>query len=194
MGFHRKVDNLIDITYDLPGYDHCEEDDGGTGFCGFIINTPDAVKMWGGEAVASVQLSRVFSATVYYTHTVARTEGSDLQLNNLPRDQAKLILNAQAPSGRFGGGATLNWVGNLYTNPGGLGRTNYGDRAVLDLSAWAFLDRDLHQRIGLRLENALDADYNSGLTPVRQDITGTPYIAGYRGTPITLHVTFSVTG
>ena len=183
MGFHRKVDNLISVTYDLPEYPD-----------GFIINTPDAVKMWGGEAVATVQLSRVLSATVDYTHTVAKTEGSDLQLNNIPRDQAKLILAAQAPSGRFGGGATLNYVGNLYTNPGGLGRTNYGDRAVLDLSAWAFLDRDLHQRIGLRLENAFDADYDTNLTRVRQDVTNTPYIAGFRGTPMTLHVTFSITG
>ncbi len=183
MGFHRKVDHLIGITYDLPEYPD-----------GFLINTPNAVKMWGGEAVASVQLSRVLSATVDYTHTVARTQGSDLQLNNIPRDQAKLILAAQAPSGRFGGGATLNWVGNLYANPNGLGRTNYGDRAVLDLSAWAFLDSELHQRIGLRLENAFDADYDTSLTRVRQDITDTPYIAGFRGTPMTLHVTFSITG
>jgi hypothetical protein len=65
---------------------------------------------------------------------------------------------------------------------------------VLDLSAWAYLDRELHQRIGLRLENALDADYNTSLTAVRQDITNTPYIAGFRGTPMTLHVTFSITG
>jgi vitamin B12 transporter len=183
MGFHRKVENLIDITYDLPEYPD-----------GFIINTPGSVTMWGGEAVASVRLSRIFSATVDYTHTVATAEGSDLQLNTIPRDQAKLILNAQAPSGRFGGGATLNWIGGLYANPSGLGRTNYGDRAVLDLSAWAFLDRDLHQRIGLRLENALDADYDTSLTAPRQDITDTRYIAGYRGTPMTLHVTFSITG
>ena len=65
---------------------------------------------------------------------------------------------------------------------------------MLDLSAWAFLDRDLTQRIGLRLENALNADYDTGLTPVRQDVTNIHYIAGYRGTPMTLHVTFSVSG
>lgn len=189
IGFRRTVENLIDITYDLPGYT-CE----GTDYCGFIINTDDKVRMLGGEAVATWQLNKIFAATVDYTHTKATLVGDDLQLNNVPRDQIKLNLTAEAPDGRFGGGAMLNWVGNLYANPGGLGRTNYGDRAVLDLSAWAFLDRDLTQRIGLRLENALNADYDTGLTPVRQDVTNIPYIAGYRGTPMTLHVTFSVSG
>ncbi len=113
MGFHRTVENLIDITYDLPGYT-CE----GTDYCGFIVNTDDKVRMWGGEAVASVQLNEVFAATVDYTRTKATLVGDDLQLNNIPRDQAKFILTAEAPTGRFGGGATLNWVGNLYANLG----------------------------------------------------------------------------
>jgi vitamin B12 transporter len=177
IGFWREVEDLISISYDLPAYPD-----------GFLVNTAGRVKVWGGEAVATYQVNDILGVTVDYVHTVAEQSGSDLQLVNIPRDQAKLIVDARAPGGRFGGGAALNWVGDLNANVAGVGRVNYGNYAVLDLSAFAFLDDDQRHRINVRLENALDADYDSSVTRVRTDVTNISYAAGFRGTPMTLHV------
>ena len=181
IGFYREVDDLIDISYDLPAYPD-----------GFLVNTPGQVKVWGGEVVVSAQLTDVLRATVDYTHTEAEVAASSDQLVNIPRDQAKVILNAEAPSGRFGGNASLNWVGDLWANVAAVGRVNYGNYAVLDLSAYAFIDADRRHRVGLRLENALDADYDSSVTRVRTDVTNVSYAAGFRGTPMTLHASYAL--
>lgn len=177
IGFYREVDDLIGIDFDLPAYPD-----------GFLVNTDGTVKVWGGEAIVTARLSEWFSATVDYTHTGAEQVGTDVQLVNIPRDQAKLILNADAPSGRFGGNLALNWVGDLWANVAAVGRVNYGNYAVVNLAGYAFLDDDHRHRVGLSLENALDADYDTTVTRVRTDVTNISYAAGFRGTPITLHV------
>jgi vitamin B12 transporter len=179
-GFYRKVKNLIDIDFSLPAYPD-----------GFIVNTPDAVEVWGGEAVATARLNDWLSLTADYTHTEAETVGTSEQIREIPRDQAKLIATVQAPSGRFGGSAALNWVGDVWSSlAGGLGRIEHGNYALLDLAAWAFLDKAQHHRIGIRLENALDTEYATRLTRVRTDITNASYAAWNRGTPLTLHATY----
>ena len=177
IGFYREVDDLIGIDFDLPAYPD-----------GFLVNTDGTVKVWGGEAIVTARLNDWFSATVDYTHTEAEQVGTDVQLVNIPRDQAKLILNADAPSGRYGGNLALNWVGDLWANVAAVGRVNYGNYAVVNLAGYAFLDDDQRHRVNLRLENALDADYDSAVTRVRTDVTNISYAAGFRGTPITLHV------
>ncbi len=177
IGFYREVDDLIGISFDLPEYPD-----------GFLVNTDGTVKVWGGEAIVTARLSEVFTATVDYTHTEAEQQGLDEQLVNIPRDQAKLILDATAPGGRFGGNLALNWVGDLWANLAAVGRVNYGNYAVVNLGGYAFLDRDRRHRVSMRLENALDADYDSAMTRVRTDVTNVSYAAGFRGTPITLHV------
>jgi vitamin B12 transporter len=185
IGFYRKVDDLITIDFDNPAWPE-----------GIFANSASELKMWGGEAIATVRLSEVFSATADYTHTDAKTVGTDVQLVNIPRDNAKFILNAQAPGGRFGGDLAVNWVGDLWANVSAIGRVNYGDYAVVNLSAYGFIDADRHHRIGVRLENALDADYDSAVTRAREDIggsAGTSYVAGFRGTPMTVHVTYKFT-
>jgi vitamin B12 transporter len=181
MGFYRKVDDLIGVTYDLPEYPD-----------GFLINTPDAVKVWGGEVVVNARLSDVFNVTADYTHTRAEQVGTDDQLVNIPKDQVKLILQAQEPGGRFGGTVALNYVGNVWSNVAAAGRIEHGNYAIVDVSAWGYLDTAQRHRLGLRLENALDADYDTRMTRVREDITDVSYAAGFRGTPMTLHATYSL--
>jgi vitamin B12 transporter len=181
IGFYREVDDLIGIAFDLPAYPD-----------GFLVNTDGTVKVWGGEAVVTARLSEVFTATVDYTHTEAEQAGTGEQLVNIPRDQAKLILDATAPGGRFGGNLALNWVGDLWANLAVVGRVNYGNYAVVNLGGYAFLDRDRRHRLSLRLENALDADYDSAVTRARTDVTDVSYAAGFRGTPITLHVGYRI--
>jgi vitamin B12 transporter len=181
-GFYRKVKNLIDIDYSLPAYPD-----------GFIVNTPDAVKVWGGEAVVTARLNRVLSVTADYTHTEAEIDQTSRQLREIPRDIAKLILTAQAPDGRFGGSLAANWVGDVYSELGnGIGRIDHGNYAIFDVSLWAFVDEAHRHRLGLRLENAFDKKYASRISQVREDVTDTPYAAWNLGTPLTLHASYRI--
>jgi vitamin B12 transporter len=180
LGFYRKIDNLIDIDFSLPAYPD-----------GFIVNTANSVTAWGGEVIVNARLSDVLAVTFDYTHTEVEASGTDQQIQDIPRDLAKLILRAQAPSGRLGGSAAVNWVGKVYDSvSGGIGRVEHGNYAVVDLSAWAFVDADRCHRLGLRLENAFDADYATRITRVRRDITNASYAAENLGTPLTAHVTY----
>lgn len=181
-GFYRKTRNLIDIDFNLPAYPD-----------GFMVNTTDSVTAWGGEAVVTAQLSEVFGVTLDYTHSEVEAVGTNQQVQDIPRDLAKLILTARSPGGRFGGTAAMNWVGDVFDSVGGgIGRVQHGNYLVADLAAWAFVDKAHHHRIGVRLENAFDTDYASGVIRVRRDIVGTSYPAETRGTPLTLHATYNL--
>jgi len=176
IGFYRNVDDLITIDFSLPAWPE-----------GLFVNSPGEVKVWGGEAIVTARLSDVFSATVDYNHTESEMVGTTVQLVNIPRDQGKLILNADAPSGRFGANLAANWVGDLWANVAAIGRVNYGNYVVVNLGGYAFLDADKRHRITVNLDNALDTDYDTAVTRVRTDVTNISYAAGFRGTPITLH-------
>lgn len=180
LGFYRKIDNLIDIDFGLPAFPD-----------GLIVNTDQSVTAWGGEVVLNARLSEVFAVTLDYTHTEVEAAGTGRQIQDIPRDLAKLILTAAAPGGRFGGAAAVNWVGDVFDQvAGGIGRVEHGNYAVIDLSAWAFLDAGQRHRLGVRLENAFDADYATRITRVRRDVTNASYAAENRGTPLTLHATY----
>ncbi|GAA5056315.1 hypothetical protein GCM10023208_21000 [Erythrobacter westpacificensis] len=180
LGFYREVEDLIGITYDLPAYPD-----------GFLVNTDGQVKVWGGEFIVNAQLSDVFSVTLDYTHTEAEEEGTDEQIQDVPRDLAKLILNARSTDGQFGGNVAVNYVGDVFDSvSGGIGRVEHGNYAVVDLSAFAYPDRDQRHRIGVRLENLFDADYATRITRVRRDADGSSYAADNLGTPLTLHATY----
>ena len=182
LGFYRKTDNLIDIDFSLPAYPD-----------GFIVNTRDTVTAWGGEAIVNAQLSDVFGVTLDYTHTTAEASGTNQQITDIPRDLAKVIVRAEAPGGRFGGSASMIWVGDVFDSVGGgIGRVDHGDYAVLDLAAWAYIDAGQRHRVGLRLENALDAQYATRIIRVRQDITNVSYAGWNLGTPLTAHVTYRI--
>jgi vitamin B12 transporter len=179
-GFYRKVKNLIDIDYSLPAYPD-----------GFIVNTPGAVKVWGGEVVLTAHLNRILSVTADYTHTEAEIDGTRRQIREIPRDIAKLILAAQARDGRFGGSVAANRVGDVYSELGnGIGRIDHGNYTIVDVAVWAFIDSARHHRIGVRLENALDHKYATRISQVREDLIDTPYAAWNLGTPLTLHATY----
>jgi vitamin B12 transporter len=179
MGFHRKVKDLIDITYDLPAYPD-----------GFLINTSDKTKVWGLEAVVQAQVSRNFGLVADYTHTVAEVVGTSQQIQDVPRDQAKLILTAQNDTGRFGGSFAVNWVGDIVDSVSSIGRVEHGNYLLADLSAYVFLDMDHHHRFGVRLENIFDTEYATRVIRVRRDSDSSPYPAENLGPPLTAHVTY----
>src|SRR5690606_10215717 len=120
IGFYRKVDDLITIDFDVPAWPE-----------GFYVNSPEAVKVWGGEAVVSARLTDWLDATFDWTHTDAKMVGTEVQLTRIPKDQVKAILNATAPGGRYGGTASLNWVGDVFENLPVIGRVNHGNYAVV---------------------------------------------------------------
>ena len=66
----------------------------------------------------------------------------------------------------------------------------HGNYAVIDLSAYAFVDQAQRHRLGVRIENAFDGDYATRITRVRRDVTNLSYAAENRGTPLTAHVTY----
>ncbi len=180
LGFYREVDNLIGIDYSLPAFPD-----------GFLVNTDGQVTVWGGEIVFNAQLNDILGVTFDYTHTVAEEEGANEQIQDIPRDQVKLIMRAEAPGGRFGALASVNYVGDVYDSvSGGIGRVEHGNYAVVDLSAYAYLDRDQRHRLGIRLENLFDTDYATRITRVRRDSDGSSYAADNLGTPLTLHATY----
>lgn len=181
MGFYRTVKDLITVSYDLPAYPD-----------GFFINSDQQTKVWGGEFIANIRLSDVFGFTFDYTHTQARFEGSTLQIQDIPKDQAKLILSGQAPSGRFGATAALNWVGELHDNVSSIGRIEHGNYLVADLSAFVVVDEDKHHRLGFRLENLFNTEYATRVSRVERDVQVPTryYAAANLGTPLTLHATY----
>lgn len=183
MGFYRRVEDLIGITFDLPAYPD-----------GFLVNSDDKTRVWGGELVVQAQLSRNFGVVFDYTHTEAEIVGTSQQIQDVPRDIAKLILTGRSSNGRFGATAALNYVGEVYDSvSGGIGRVEHGDYLVADLSGFYYLDSDRRHRIGIRLENLFDTDYATRVTRVRRDIVGTSYPAFNVGTPFTFHATYRLT-
>lgn len=181
MGFYRKIEDLINITYALPAYPD-----------GFLVNTDAAVKVWGAEAVVNAQLSDVFGVTLDYTHTKAEMVGSDLQLVNIPKNLAKAILRADSPDRRFGGMLAVNWTGNVYSSVPVFGRVEHGNYAVVDLSAYVFLDEGRKHRLGVRLENLFDTDYASRVSRFREDFTNASYQVDNLGTPFTVHASYRI--
>lgn len=179
MGFYRTVDDLITVTYDLPEYPD-----------GFLINSDLKTVVWGGEFIANLRLSDMFGVTFDYTHTQARFDGSTDQIQDIPKDQAKLILSGQAPSGRFGATAALNWVGDVYDSVSPFGRIEHGNYLVADLSGFVFIDEDRHHRLGFRLENLFNTEYATRVSRVRRDSDNSSYAAWNLGTPLTLHATY----
>lgn len=180
-GFHRKISDLITISYAEPGFPD-----------GLYINSANVVKVWGGEAVVNAQLSDVFGVTLDYTHTRARQVGVSDQIVNIPKNLAKAILRADSPDRRFGGTLAVNWTGDVYSSVATFGRIEHGNYAVVDLSAYLFLDEDRRHRVGVRVENLLNTDYASRVSRFREDITDASYAVDNLGTPFTVHASYRV--
>jgi vitamin B12 transporter len=113
--------------------------------------------------------------------------GSSEQLAGVPEDLAQLVVGLNPADGAFGGGATVNWLGDVVDNVGGFGRQARGDYTVVDLNAWVRLGR--HGRLSARLENALGEDYFTRINRATSD-AGDTYLIHYRGVPRTLHVSY----
>jgi vitamin B12 transporter len=175
IGFHRTVDNLIG-----------SED-------GMRVNTDGEVEISGVEFTASVAFNSSWNALFDVVFTEA--EGDDgNQIPNIPEETVKLNFN-YAPGDRpYGGSAGISYVGSVYSDVGGFFETGenveHGDYTVVNLSAFYNFGNAEQYSLGLRIENALDADY---ATSVRTSTTdgGEPYLYDNLGVPRTFHVSLN---
>src|SRR6185436_731950 len=63
----------------------------------------------------------------------------------------------------FGMFASLNYVGPIFENLGGV-RTEYGNYVVVDVGVRAYVDMERHHKISLNLFNVFDEQYATRLT------------------------------
>ena len=177
IGFWRETRDLISLDGETPDPDVFQ-----------FINLPDKVKARGFEVTASGQATDWLSWRTGYTHARTKQTGSSLQLINVPKDYAMASVEIAPPGAIYGGGARLNWVGDVYDNlPSGIGRVNRGNYEVLDLTAWVDVGPG---RLSAKLENALDEDYSVLTRRFFRD-SGAPYVGHFRGVPRTLHMSYA---
>jgi vitamin B12 transporter len=179
VGFYRRTKDLISLDGETPDPDVFQ-----------FINLPDKVTGKGVELVATWAPVDWMTWNGAYTHARTKQSGSSAQLGNIVKDYARLAIDLHPVDAAYGGGATLNWVGDVYDDlPSGLGRLNRGNYAVVDLTAWYDLgDRG---RLSAKLENALDDNYTVLERRFFKDVGGAAYVGHFRGVPRTLHVAYS---
>ncbi len=198
--FRREVQDLIRIVGNVPdtrpagspGNYACPEDLV-NGCIDTFDNEGNPVEFEGAEFVVSALLTGDLTATFNWTHTSAQARGTSVQLANIPEDTAKASLDWAPANSAFGGGIAVKYVGDVEAQlsvPAAT-RINYGDFFVADLNGRWFLDADRKHRLGFRVENLFDEEYDSSLIRVVPDGGGTPYAAGNLGTERTFHVNYT---
>jgi outer membrane receptor for ferric coprogen and ferric-rhodotorulic acid len=85
-------------------------------------------------------------------------------------------------------GIAVNYVGDVYdTASGGLGQFEQGNYTTVDVAATYSFGPDRRHRIGMRLVNAFDEEYDTRILRVRRDVDASQYAAGFLGHPQTLY-------
>ena len=173
VAFQRAVDDLIGVVD------------------GMRVNTDRTVDFDGWEINLALALGADWSAGVNYVNTTAEAEGSSEQITDVPESTFKANLTYQSPDSPFGFVVSLVTVGDLYDSvSGGIGRVEHGGYAIVDLGGAYSFGSGRRQRIGIRLENALDEDYASSLGRAFVDADGSSYAYRNLGTPRTFHVSY----
>ena len=178
IAFWRETEDLISLAGDTPDPDVLT-----------FINLDDKVKARGFQLVVNGELNEWVSVEASYTHARTRQSGSDLQLVGVPEDYGLVAVDIEEPGGAYGGGAVVNYTGNIFENvASGIGRTGRGDHVVVDFNAWVQVGEK--GRFSLRLENAFDEDY---ATLIRRFFTdgGAAFAGRFRGVPRALHLSYA---
>ena len=173
VAFQRAVDDLIGVVD------------------GMRVNTDRTVDFDGWEVNVAFTLGSDWGASVNYVDTTAQAAGSGEQITDVPESTFKASLSYQPSNAPFDFVVSLVNVGDLYDSvSGGIGRVEHGGYSVLDFGgAYRFGDGG-RQRIGVRLENALDEEYASSLGRAIADRDGSSYPYENLGTPRTFHVAY----
>jgi vitamin B12 transporter len=146
----------------------------------------------GAEFIVSWQMTDALTGTFDWTHTEAEFDGSNLQIQDIPVDTAKVLLDWSPADKPFGAGLSAAWVGELYDQvSSGLGRVELGDYVIVDLNGRWYLDADRRHRLGLRIENVFDEGYFSSVARGFTDAGGTPYRTPNLGAPRGVYVNYT---
>ena len=173
VAFQRAVDDLIGVVD------------------GMRVNTDRTVDFDGWEINLAFELGPDWSASVNYVNTTAEAGGSSEQITDIPESTFKANLAYQSPDSPFEFVVSLVNVGDLYDSvSGGIGRVEHGGYSVVDFGGAYRFGNGSRQRIGIRLENALDEDYASSLGRSFLDADGSSYAYRNLGTPRTFHVAY----
>ena len=174
IAFQRAVDDLIGVVD------------------GMRVNTDRTVDFDGWESKLAYELNPDWTASISYVATSAEAKGSSEQITDVPESTLKANVTYRSANSPIEFVASLLNVGDLYDSvSGGIGRMEHGGYTVLDLGgAYRFGDGN-RQRIGIRLENALDEEYASSLGRGFLDVGGGSYPYANLGTPRTLHVAYA---
>ena len=174
IAFQRAVDDLIGVVD------------------GMRVNTARTVDFDGWEFNLAFAFNPDWTASVNYVDTSARAEGSSDQITDVPESTLKANLSYQSAGIPFEFTVSFLNVGDLYDSvSGGIGRVEHGGYTVLDFGGAYRFGASGNQRIGVRLENALDEEYASSLGRAFVDVDGSSYPYRNLGTPQTLHVSYA---
>ena len=179
IGFFRDVKNLID--YDT--FDPATNQD-------VFGNVPGVVRVRGGQVAFDGALTDEISGSASYTYSSSKQDGG-MQLSNIPVSLAKATLDYHPTTLPFGLTGSLNYVGDVYNNPAGLGPVNFGDYVVFNASARLFLDKARRQRIDIGLNNVFDKRYATAMGAGFSDATGDAYLVPSLGQPRTFTVRYT---
>lgn len=196
--FRRELEDIIQIitvtedrTGPQPGNYSCS-DDPVNGCYDTFDNNGTPVETTGIEAVASMDFGNGFSGTASWTHTEAEFDGASQQIQDIPLDVGKLLVDWEPSNLPVGAGIAATWVGELADNaPSSLGRQDIGDYVLVDANARWFLDADRKHRLGFRIENLFDEAYVSQAGRGFVDTLGTPYLANSQGRGRSYHVNYT---
>ncbi|MEM7206707.1 MAG: TonB-dependent receptor [Pseudomonadota bacterium] len=170
--FTRKVSNLI-VSTD-----------------GVFANSDDEVDFEGSEIFLDWQVNENLSASLNYVQTKAEAQGSDQQVDDIPESHAKLIVNYAPRGSLYELQLAAVRVGDIYDQVSNVGRVNYGNYTVLDVSAQLWLDTAQQHQLGVRLENLTDEEYAASVGSASRDSDSSSYAYENLGTPRTLHATY----
>jgi vitamin B12 transporter len=179
--FYRDVKNLIDLdTFD----DNTNQDVFG--------NIAGTVRVRGGEFVVNAAVTNDISLQGSFTFNEAKNSETDLQINRVPEQLGQATFDYHPMNSMFGFTASLNYVGKVHdTLGGGIGRQEYGNYVVVDLSGRVFLDQDRHHRFDIGVRNLFDEEYASRLIRARHDLGNTSYEAQALGWPQTFYARYT---
>jgi outer membrane cobalamin receptor len=180
IGFARDVTNLIDYA----SFDNTTDQS-------VFGNVPGTVRVRGGELQVGAEFPE-FSVNLDYTYSHSVDE-SNQQIDGIPVQQAKASFDYHPEEQPFGLTLSAIFVGAEFATGLGAdgGRAEYGEYPLVDLAGRYFIDAHRHHIISLRLENAFDRKYATGLGTAESDVDGSTYTFSNLGVPRTLEARYT---
>ena len=152
-----------------------------------FVNSNDEVNMDGFEFIANLAITESWSAQGSLTSTDATFNNAGPQLTGIPEIEMKLRLDYRSTRIPFGASVSANHVGDV----NGRRSRVRGDYTVVDISAFYNFGTEGQHQLVLRLENALDEQYDTRFDVGTVDATGASYVFGNLGMRRTTHLAYT---